>query len=63
MLSNLFSSNTNKATAVGGAAGFGSVIAGLLAVKYHVPVEVTLGVFSLLAGLVTRWAAKLNPNT
>lgn len=57
------SENTNaKALAVGGSAGLVlNYVAGLVNVRYGVPVEVTSIVLGGAFAFITQWAAKLPP--
>lgn len=54
-------SNKNKATATTGVAGMAGALGTLAAVKYGVPLEITVPVVGAVLGFLGRWAAKLNP--
>ena len=55
-------SNKTKATATNSVAGMGTAAGAWAAMKYGVPVELTIPAAGVLFAWLGRWAAKLNPD-
>jgi hypothetical protein len=55
-------SNPAKASVATGSAGMAGAVATWAAVKYGVPLELTIPVVGALLGWVGKWAGKLDPD-